>query len=35
MDDSEYAHVAAALQKEMARIRVAKKHRSRTGMKLN
>ena len=30
-DDEEYARVAAALEKEMARVRVARKHRSRSG----
>lgn len=34
MDDSEYAKVAAAIEKELARIKVARKHRSRGGMKL-
>ena len=29
-DDEEYARVAAALEKEMARVRVARKHRSRS-----
>lgn len=31
VDDEEYARVAAALEKEMARVRVARKHRSRSG----
>ncbi len=31
VDAEEYAHVAAALQKEMARVRVARKHHSRSG----
>lgn len=31
MDDEEYARVAAALEKEMARVRVARKHHSRGG----
>ncbi|MDP1833591.1 MAG: ATP synthase F1 subunit epsilon [Candidatus Moranbacteria bacterium] len=35
MDDSEYARVAAAVEKEMTRIRVAKKHRTVTGMHLD
>lgn len=34
-DDSEYARVAAALEKEMARIRVARKHRTQHGMHLS
>lgn len=33
-DDEEYARVAASLEKEMARIRVAKKHHSRRGIGL-
>lgn len=32
VDDEEYARVAAALEKEMARVRVARKHHSRKGM---
>jgi F-type H+-transporting ATPase subunit epsilon len=32
MDESEYAAVAAAIQKEAARIRVAKKHYTKRGM---
>lgn len=32
MDDEEYARVAAALEKEMARVRVARKHHSRKGI---
>jgi F-type H+-transporting ATPase subunit epsilon len=35
MNEMEYARVAAAIEKEMARIRVAKKHHSRGGIKLN
>ena len=35
MDENEYARVAAALQREMARVRVARKHYSRQGMKLD
>jgi F-type H+-transporting ATPase subunit epsilon len=35
MDDMEYAKVAAAIEKEMARIKVAKKHSSRHGMKID
>ena len=35
MDEEEYARVATALQKELARIRVAKKHRSRSGIKID
>jgi F-type H+-transporting ATPase subunit epsilon len=34
MDDEEYARVAAAIQKEAARIRVAKKHYTKRGMKM-
>jgi F-type H+-transporting ATPase subunit epsilon len=34
MDDTEYARVAAAIEKEMARIKVAKKHLTRKGLKL-
>ena len=34
MDESEYARVAAAIQKESARIRVAKKHFTKKGMKI-
>lgn len=34
MDDAEFARVAAAIEKEMARLKVAKKHRTRGGMKL-
>lgn len=34
-DDEEYARVAAALQKEMARVRVARKHHSSTGQMSN
>lgn len=32
MDETEYARVAASIEKEMARIRVAKKHRTRQGL---
>lgn len=35
MDDGEYAQVAASIAKEMARIRVSKKHHSRPSMHLN
>jgi F-type H+-transporting ATPase subunit epsilon len=35
MDETDYARVAAAIQKESARIRVAKKHYTRNGMKIN
>ncbi len=35
MDESEYARVAAAIQKESARIRVARKHYTMKGMKIN
>ena len=34
MDSEEYARVAAAIQKEAARIRVAKKHYTKRGMNL-
>ncbi|EKE25291.1 MAG: hypothetical protein ACD_5C00222G0001 [uncultured bacterium] len=34
MSEMEYARVAAAIEKEMARIRVAKKHHSKSRMKL-
>lgn len=34
MDEEEYARVAAAIQKESARIRVAKKHYTKKGMSL-
>jgi len=34
MDDEEYARVAAAIQKEAARIRVARKHYTKRGMKM-
>ena len=34
LDDEEYARVAAAIQKESARIRVAKKHYTKQGMKI-
>ena len=34
MSEMEYAKVAAAIEKEMARIRVAKKHHTRGGMHL-
>ena len=35
MDESDYARVAAAIQKESARIRVAQKHYTRRGINLN
>lgn len=35
MDDSEYARVASAIEKEMARIKVARKHRTRAGIKID
>jgi F-type H+-transporting ATPase subunit epsilon len=35
MDDTEYAAAAALLERNLARIRVAKKHLTRRGMKLN
>lgn len=34
-DSAEYARVAALIEKEMARIRVAKKHHTRKGMKID
>lgn len=35
MDEQEYARVAAAVEKEMARIKVAKKHHSRGGIRID
>lgn len=35
MDESEYARVASAIEKEMARIKVARKHRTRAGIKID
>jgi F-type H+-transporting ATPase subunit epsilon len=35
MDDSEYARVAAAVEKELARIKVARKHRTRKTMNID
>ena len=35
MDEMEYAKVAASIEKELARVRVAKKHHSRHGMKID
>lgn len=35
MGDLEYARVAAAVEKELARIRVAKKHHTKRGIKLD
>jgi len=35
MDEMEYAKVAASIEKEMARVRVAKKHHSRHSMKID
>ena len=35
MDDSEYARVAASIQKESARIRVARKHYTKRGIKID
>jgi F-type H+-transporting ATPase subunit epsilon len=35
MNETEYARVAAAIEKEMARIKVAKKHHSRGGIKID
>lgn len=34
-DSEEYARVAALIEKEMARIKVAKKHHTRTGIKID
>ncbi|MFZ2193251.1 MAG: ATP synthase F1 subunit epsilon [Candidatus Moraniibacteriota bacterium] len=34
MDENEYARVAAAIQKESARIKVARRHRTRGGMRM-
>lgn len=34
VDEEQYAQVAATLQKEMARIKVARKHRTRRGVKM-
>ena len=35
MDEMEYARVAAAIEKEMARVRVAKKHHTKHGIKID
>ena len=35
MDELEYAKVAASIEKELVRVRVAKKHHSRHGMKID
>jgi hypothetical protein len=35
MDETEYAAVAALMERNLARIRVAKKHLTRRGMKIN
>jgi F-type H+-transporting ATPase subunit epsilon len=35
MNDEEYARAAAAIMKEMARVKVAKKYRTRTGIKID
>ncbi|MDD4601226.1 MAG: ATP synthase F1 subunit epsilon [Negativicutes bacterium] len=35
MSEMEYARVAAAIEKEMARVKVAKKHHSRRGIKID
>jgi len=35
MDEGEFARVAAAVEKEMARIKVARKHRTKRGLQLN
>jgi F-type H+-transporting ATPase subunit epsilon len=34
-DEEEYARVAAAIEKEVARIRVARKHHTRSGIKID
>ncbi len=34
MEDSEYARVAAAIEKEMARLKVGRKHRTKGGLKV-
>lgn len=35
MDEGEFARVAAAVEKEMARIKVARKHRTKRGLEIN
>ena len=35
MDELEYARVAASIEKELVRVRVAKKHHSKHGIKIN
>lgn len=35
MDDEEYARTAAALEKELARVRVARRHYTRHGLSMN
>lgn len=35
MDEADYARVAAAIDKEMARIRVARKHHTKKGIQIN
>ena len=35
MDEMEYAKIAAAIEKEMVRVRVAKKHHSKHGIKID
>lgn len=35
MDEMEYARVAASIEKEMVRIKVARKHRGRKGIKID
>ncbi|HOW60685.1 MAG TPA: ATP synthase F1 subunit epsilon [Candidatus Moranbacteria bacterium] len=35
MSEIEYARIASLIEKELARVKVAKKHRSRQGMKIN
>ena len=35
MNEEEYARTAAAIEREMARVKVARKHRTRTGIKID
>jgi F-type H+-transporting ATPase subunit epsilon len=35
MDESEYARVASAIEKEMARLKVARKHQTKGGIKID
>ena len=35
MDEMDYARVAASIEKEMVRIKVARKHRGRKGIKID